>query len=335
MVVWGHSGPSICYTALYYVHLPIFIMLSGFLNEKSMNFKLKMEDIITKKLKGLIYPYLTFGFLVIFYHWMRYVITGSGFNLYGEFRLLWTLENGVCWFLPPLFFAEVLTLWFIKKGKNKINTKLFFLLLMIMFTIIAHFLLYNSPYFGKENAEFLGDFLYGILLIGGRIFSFAIFVLEGHFLYSAFLKIKGNKKLIGILCSLIFIIVFCITAKSKMVDLHFLKWENTFYYLFFSSCGASMFIISFALLYGKCSSLEWLGRNSLVIMVMHTNFQLISLGHKIYVTYGLNFSDTLHSLFIAVIGIVLSAIFVPVFTKAYPYVLSPNMLIMKKNNRRV
>ena len=78
MVVLGHCGNSYFYTTLYYIHLPIFIVISGYLLGYSCEWKKKsLKENVGHKASTLIFPYIVFGAVFVGYNLIRLWITGE------------------------------------------------------------------------------------------------------------------------------------------------------------------------------------------------------------------------------------------------------------------
>ena len=137
MVVLGHCGENeYFFKGLYYIHLPLFIILSGFWLDKPKNYvgKYALGKFVLKKAGELLYPYLIFGIMTVFLQYIRLALTGINYDFGGLNQLLSLilhLENYANWFLPILFFAEVLCIIFLKLFNN-LNHKQGFKLLMLL-----------------------------------------------------------------------------------------------------------------------------------------------------------------------------------------------------------
>lgn len=116
LVVIGHSSlPYPLKRIIFAFHMPLFFLLSGYM----INVEKYREDIslfITKRVKRLLYPYLSFGiffyFLWIASHYFMHMDPNVAFFkpfvgiLMGEGS--WLKQDTVLWFLPALFGAQII-----------------------------------------------------------------------------------------------------------------------------------------------------------------------------------------------------------------------------------
>ena len=118
LVLIGHRSVNEYVTVFIYMfHMPLFFFISGYLDR--MN-EIEMKTVLKKKAKRLLYPYVTFGILIILYNtcfeWMRGIrgVEKLGKRLiallYGNY--IWENNSdyiGTLWFLVALFCVSVLS----------------------------------------------------------------------------------------------------------------------------------------------------------------------------------------------------------------------------------
>lgn len=113
LVVWGHAGMGISSlgTAIIQFHMPLFFLVSGHF------FKNTQEIIcnrILKKTKHLIIPYFTFSIFYLLLEVAKSLVLHRSLDIMEFFSLLFYWNGNVVrlgvpiWFLPVLFFTEVL-----------------------------------------------------------------------------------------------------------------------------------------------------------------------------------------------------------------------------------
>ena len=86
MVVLGHCGDNeYLFKGLYYVHLPLFIMLSGFGidNPKYYEVEYSLVKFSAKKAGELLYPYLIFGVMTFLLQYFRLALINVNFDCGG------------------------------------------------------------------------------------------------------------------------------------------------------------------------------------------------------------------------------------------------------------
>ena len=125
-MVLGHIGiPNCASVYIHAFHMPIFFILSGYCFNEEKN--RDTSKFILKRFKTLIIPYFIFGVL-LFVFWdcalcvlRRYSEMRSITNLLSS--LLWNNANAsafgtIQWFLPCLFFSEVIFYFLLKICNN-------------------------------------------------------------------------------------------------------------------------------------------------------------------------------------------------------------------------
>lgn len=159
IVVFGHSiiiydnswglyttqNPSIILSYIKHliniIQMPIWFCISGYLfySKKTKTF----SSVFFNKLKKLILPFFTFGFLYLipiryFVHYNNYITHSILYNIFQN--LILGYDNGHLWYLPTLFFIFLLfSLLFYYKNNNKFFYCLILFILLICNLISYHF----------------------------------------------------------------------------------------------------------------------------------------------------------------------------------------------------
>lgn len=117
LVVLGHNSFSNHITqAIYLFHMPLFFVISGFLERLE---EISFGEYVKKKLRRLIYPYIVFGTLIIVYNTLFDILSGKwdlikllkriAAFVYGN--LIWENNSeyiGTLWFLTGLFCSGII-----------------------------------------------------------------------------------------------------------------------------------------------------------------------------------------------------------------------------------
>lgn len=117
LVVLGHNSFNEHVTqAIYLFHMPLFFVMSGFLDRLE---GISFVDYVRKKLRRLMYPYITFGILIMIYNTLFDALSGNrspvkllkriGAIAYGN--LIWENNSeyiGTLWFLAGLFCSGII-----------------------------------------------------------------------------------------------------------------------------------------------------------------------------------------------------------------------------------
>ncbi|MFW2488469.1 acyltransferase family protein [Clostridium chromiireducens] len=117
LVILGHLEiPTLMKAWIYSFHMPMFFFLSGLVWNSKYN-ELSVRDFVTKKIRSLLWPYLTFSIIYLLYNILMSLLLKQ-FNLIKIIKeIIATLYSnyifevnyiGVLWFLGALFVVEIL-----------------------------------------------------------------------------------------------------------------------------------------------------------------------------------------------------------------------------------
>ena len=126
-------------TVICVFHMPAFFIISGILINPEKLKKHTFTSFVSRKIKRLIIPYVLFeivgGILQMFLYGIDEV------NLVGILYGILTMHChiGADWFLPTLFFDEVIFFFIVKKTGQKVA----FFIMVISFIITAHRIFYK------------------------------------------------------------------------------------------------------------------------------------------------------------------------------------------------
>lgn len=235
LVVYGHlifSENFLC-RWIYSFHIPIFFMISGILLSIKENWKEQnAKTIIIKKAKQIIYPYVTFSFLVLIYSMIM-----------NHEKILEILQKTILlegyntlWFLPCLFIAECL---FIVIQKNKINN-IKAVLVLFLCTLLGTWL-YNA--FMTEQNNIL-NLIFRIINILNRSLVATIFIFCGYIGYKKIEKFNNKHHNKIIICAIIiFVLNIFLSQLNNLVDLHYSRLNNPFLYYICAIFGSWSLIL--------------------------------------------------------------------------------------------
>ena len=340
LVVWGHCGSkNYFYNTLYYIHLPIFIIISGCLLKYNNSWmKDNFSDILKKKTKQIMYPFFSFGFLSIIRFYYLNTRYNTNISLVWRIKEIFMLGFDACWFLPALYIGVILSIVFIKiatKKKKSLNLSLMFIqITMAIIACIIKHILWTRYISYSEHAFEENQFIHMLLIICRSLF-FSFFILMGYILNDILLSVNkwNNKIKLNIIIALICIlsVLVMITIRLGFVDLRTVYFKNTSVYLSIGSVGAISIIIICSIINIKSKILSYIGRNSLIIMGVHFTFGLIDIANDLWYKCSLSniSNNTVDSVMITIIVLLLSAIFVEIFNKSFPYILNYNKLVEK------
>lgn len=275
MVVFGHitklGNPIDIWFGAY--KLAVFYFVSGYLLAMRQSFrKMSTGEYIKKHAKSLLIPYFGYSAFVMLYN----VIVGimkwkSTTDIVKRFLLQAYMTfsfRGISalWFLPTLFFAQVLFIFVIKSRKE---------IKVLAAVSTAVFTWYASVYFFPMLKQMYEGSTYKIisyplLALSKGIVGFG-FIGMGYLFYFAVIHIK-QKHLKGIVGIVAFIATYLLAQRNGGVDLNLMGLGKSQIMFWFNGVlGSAGTILLFEYLENWCKMefLSFCGRNSLIIMATH------------------------------------------------------------------
>ena len=317
IIVFGHSivystHCVVIYRVLYSFNVVLFFILSG------MTFNSKNKTILSfskNKFKRIVVPYFIWAVLFI----IPFLILGKGVSssnnvsasfdlkhciidtLYGTAFNNRLKQNAPLWFLPALFSCNILAFVFkMIFDKLKIKDRYILFITFIISLLSILFIKYPLP-FGLSVS-----------------FQMLFFFYSGYFLNKYNIFQKYNGLLLTFFLLTIGIVFAIINGQVGIVNL---KYSNIFYFLI-SSLSISFAIIAFSYSINSNSIIEYVGRNTLSILIFHKIIVLIfqtKLGFITKILIDSNvFYEVLVGIIISIISIVFCLIMGIIFEKTFP-----------------
>lgn len=322
-------------------HMPLFFIISGMLMAYKNEQEKPFINILKKRSKGILVPYLWFSLLYFFIDIMNVILKKIDMHTFIENAISSVTFYGVSvlWFLPALFIAEIVAILLIKYTK-----RVYLYVPAALAVAIGVYLLQikiSSFYDANINNLFIKSFINFIRVFIRGIIASSLVVL-GFSLYQFVInKITTNK----ILCFLAGIILFVInlfTYKiNDCVDFHYIILKNVpAFYLCAIIGSLSVVLISIAVndgltkkLTGKLkrfkrflptTAVKFFGRNSLVIMATHVHCYVLYAG--ILIAWQIDTVVTRAKSYIFLFNIMLftmiiEIVIVKIINKYFPFVL--------------
>lgn len=274
LVVIGHFGlPSeALLTWIFSFHMPLFFILSGMLLSHTNAPEQDLSACIKKKAKNLLIPYFTFSVLSMVF---SALLDTAEFRSYLPYALLSTVTFygiSVLWFLPALFFGEVLFL-FIRKHTSLLMSVLlsFGICLLTVFSANTYHYHYVTNF--ESYLSLLGAFLIAVFVRTGMAVTFLAF---GYYLHHFFFGKKTQRCTYLIPAALFLALNLYLSFKNGYVDLNYLLFNN--YLLYFSaSITGSLAVICLCAALPEIKLLSNIGKNSFIIMVTHMNCRFLGI----------------------------------------------------------
>jgi fucose 4-O-acetylase-like acetyltransferase len=279
LVVAGHEGNPFTYHYFFWFHMPLFILLSGYLF-KQVTSKSELKALIIKRAKQLLIPYFVFflliallkfifalphnkiGVIIFLKDIFRSIYGGKA--LFDYYTVFWFIT---CLFLTQIVFAIICLL--LKSNISRIS-------IISIFFVLAHIEIFL--HLNKYPAPWAAD----IVLITLAYYGIGFYLRN---ILSTYKKLKFS---IPIILTTITIIMLSIFHKLRFnLDLKQQVYTNITLDLIipvalaFTTCYLSQ-LLSMTLLKKPLANL---GKHSLTIMYLHMPLNLIL--KMIYPSYGL------------------------------------------------
>lgn len=262
-------------------HMPMFFLISGMLMQMIGEEQRDMKLLLSRKWKRMMVPYLWFSVLYFIIELIYFGLTGLD-----DWNTIWmNVWQSVClhgvsvlWFLPAIFFGEIMFL-FIRKHLSHLWTIITVLALTaIMYGLNWLLDWYNMIY--GANTYFIMLHYFLVMII--RCFFSMTFIAIGYYIF-LLLKNKKRFSVVELILGIVFLIAnIMLSQKNGGVDLHFLVFNNIFLYFLIAVLGSmAVILISKSMEpisnWIPCRILRYYGVNSLIVMATHINS---------YVLYG-------------------------------------------------
>lgn len=287
--------------AIVTIHVPIFFIAAGVLKgylKKEESFLL----FIRKRVRQLLIPYFWFS---LYNSAVKLSMMAVGVGgplslqvLKDEAIAFLITGNGTVWFLMTLMLSESLFVWL---KSYKMNWLL--IGVAVLFAIIPFLWTISNPV---------------LVVVNRAMQAFSLLVLGWYMVY-----ILRNRKLVITLGPVLMAIWLYLVYNTK--------WDYTFFGGRFNNIAASLptmlsgclaVILLFSLILKRISFLQYIGKNSLILMLMHPTFLLIGI-YGIYPHLHLhgNLLFILFSISLIVFVYGLSLLCIPIIHKYVPFVI--------------
>ena len=286
-------------------------------------------QIIVKRMKGVLYPYFTFSVLIIGYYTLMRVIfkQGSFSNILEIVKSTVTLSGyDALWFMPTLFFAEVICVLFLRycgnrKGSADGEANGSHIREWAGFGIVTVLSLVCWMILTKGIIEQYAPGWFAFVKFT-RVLMSSVFIYAGYFYFEYKDRIfKADKRLLISLSVIWLIIDFPIAQPNHFVDYAFVRIVSLpLQYL-------TGILTSFAILYLgevlsiRCRPLEFFGRNSLTMMATHNPLPVLALIYELYKKHVPEISRYVDDVIILVIILAAEVPIVLFVNKFLPFVV--------------
>lgn len=330
LVVIGHSTyiPPTINIGISTFHLPAFFVISGWLICEKQEYAFPLKKILLSKVRTIFIPYIWFSIFTLLVDILQVLRGRFTLDLFIGHTIQTVILEGysVMWFLPVLFFAELIVILLLKATHLIKKGKIIGTVLLYPAFIICALIAYFSYTAHAEHISFLGyqtyaDYAVSFVNLDWRNFTLQNFLLREFrvvvkILIAAFFIITGyfannfvqnrtsataNKLSSGkirpaeLIPGIILLSLNIIAASHiQIMDLNFLNFPSIWIYLFLGTTGS----LGLLLICRNLPNITWLtyfGQNSLIVMCTHLSGYILYLGQlsAIYLALFLPGSDML------------------------------------------
>lgn len=262
-VIIGHCrySPTILIGWIYSFHMPLFYILSGF--TFNIDHYKDFKSFLIKKLKTLMIPYYLLCIMLLILTTLFF--SENDISTFTEGLKAIFIANRLhkyyysMWFIPSLFFSEILLYFIIKGIKNKYALGL----LSVLFTAIGYF-----------TFKYIKGFYYSIDTVPIAL-SFLIF----GYITKSFIS-KSNRSFRSFI---IMIVSFFVNIVSCFGNIYLHNGYSIGIYFgiilnpvlfYIAAVSGSIFIIYISLFIKKSFILEYAGKNSLIFYAFQNAFAI-------------------------------------------------------------
>lgn len=321
LVVWGHvlADNSPIKIWIYSFHLPLFFLVTGMLMAYRQKWAGKrLFDNFTAKAGQLLYPYLTFSILAILWVIVYQVVfhTGSVSNITRIVLDTLFLDGyRTLWFLPAIFFAELLFI-----GLSRLKTRYFFLTLLVLYCMLSgYFFRVELPI----SETLLDNVAFKTVNIINRALIGTLFIWLGYIIFPILERKPGNFKnnLLALAGVLVFAANIAVSQINRLVDLHYSVVNNPLLYYICALSGSLSLILILKYFLVHNSVFEYFGKNSLVIMATHFTLPVIFIAEKIVSITRVSIGYVFDSLLTLVLIMLFEVAIIEVINRFMPWLV--------------
>ena len=334
LVVLGHieQAPKPLCIWIQSFHMPLFFILSGMLIHYKGEAALPFSTLLFNKFQHIIVPYISFSFLYFLIDCVRILFFSFTWKdlIKNVFLSISFYGKSVLWFLPGLFFGELLFLLLLKKfHRHALNFSLILSIMAYGIKVLENpfftFLLSIDRYF----VYFLVHLITALL----RVAIVSSFIGLGYYFFR--ILNKKRRRIKEFTLSLVFLLIsFLINMINKSTDLHFMELNNLFLY-YIGAISGSLCIIFICKNIPSLSFLCFWGRNSLIVMSTHIDFYILYMASLLSLYFNQFITRAKVYVFCVTVMTLVFLIEYPVITiiqKYFGFFLGQQLIFRKKSN---
>lgn len=292
LMILGHvpdlSMPSRRFVTSF--HMPLFFVISGMIICATEEDARNGREIFKRKFCSIMLPYFIFSVLSLLLEiFCTGVLKNGTWEVFREHLFATVCLSGasVFWFLPALFFGEIIFLWVRKKSSAPACGALAALLAALAYLGYLGGNRLQAVYDAAGWYPYLHLFLNAVL----RAFFAAAFIAIGYFGHRLLRRIPAGILRNLIPGALLMALTALVSQRNGVTDMNYMVYNNIFLYLITSVSGSFGILFLSRALEGwrqtpPLRACMYYGRNSLIVMMTHAPFYIMYFAARI--TYGVN-----------------------------------------------
>lgn len=271
-------------------HMPLFFLISGILISVSREDEREMGDIVRRKARSIMVPYYVFSLLCLIVEALCTGFLKNGtWKVFREhvFATICLSGASVFWFLPALFFSELIFLAVLKKWGKR-----YAWLPILLIAIAAYAGLMVENHFQDIYGN-LSWYYYFHLFTNAfwRVFFLPAFLMIGYYSYEVLKRLPKRPVLFLLVGIVLLVITWFVSHVNGVTDMNYMIFNNIGLYLITANAGSfGLILICFFLEdfaeSNVLSFVRYIGRNSLIIMMTHSPFYILYAATRF--SYGIN-----------------------------------------------
>lgn len=305
LVIAGHLNVPYLSTWIYFFHMPLFLFLSGVVFSPD---KYTFKDFLIKKIKTLVVPYFSLGFIIWLFYIVVNLFVGQENGLYGTNlemleKLLIQKHFWTIWFLACLFFTELLYFAIAKLLRNHMVFMTVLSLGICAVGLLRYHFGYGSLPWNLDVALVAQFFFHG-----GYVFknwkNMREYLLDAKCWRYCILTISFLG--VNLLCG-----ALCIKVSGASLDMSVGLYGNVLLTMLSAFAGILFVVMLAQKIQGRW--LIYLGRNTMIIFAWHSRIVIVGCNY-LYESIGIFHGDNLiERLGYAIVTfVVIVAILVPI-----------------------
>lgn len=304
---------------LYSMGVPSFFLITGFLYAHKREWEQPFGTISVQKIRKLLYPYFTFSAINLLWNFLYFKVVFPSSVPEHSLTVMFlyavtTYGYRAMWYLPCMLWGSLVFLA-LRKAKHH-----GWIWAAASVGIVVFHILFDARLTGHG----LPSYIYSYLL---RIAVAAVFIYAGSVLYFVFQKMRKRQEDLLLLVCTVFSAIIAVLyqlypEQFPYANLAAHRLGNPYLYYVTAISNTLVVLLLCRKLPGRKRVLSYLGRNSLILMALHMDVT-VSIAWYIHAKLQLDFGETVNSLIVIGMELMMFAVIIPLINKYFPFILSP------------